>query len=284
MINSNELVSIYTTVKNGIPFFERSIPSIQNQTYSNFEWIIIDDNSTDETFDRLVDISKIDSRIKPYRNPHPGGRVNGLNFALNLCKSEFVFNFDFDDECHPERIINQYSVLKQDEKLGAVSGWFNIHDEIRNEFYLRKTPIEHDEIKQALGLYIPFAHTFTGYRKSALEKVGLYSNVTFLQDLHLWAKIIKGGYSVKGIPKTMGTHYVYKDSHYHQTKFVGNYFSRLKEMTKVCYQINFELKNPIYNYLYLTARTIYGLFPNHAKRFIRNKVFNLEEIKIERKN
>lgn len=118
------LISILTPFKNTNVFLSECIESIISQTYSNWELLIIDDHSTDESFDTVASYSKKDSRIKLYKNPG-NGIIQALQFAFNQSKGEYITRMDSDDIMHPEKLQIMLNDLQNHGKkhvaLGLVS-------------------------------------------------------------------------------------------------------------------------------------------------------------------
>jgi glycosyltransferase involved in cell wall biosynthesis len=92
-----KLVSIITPTFNSEKFVQETILSIQNQTYENWELILIDDCSTDNTFEILNRLSAIDSRLKPFRLPTSARTGAARNFSLSKCAGNYIAFLDADD-------------------------------------------------------------------------------------------------------------------------------------------------------------------------------------------
>ncbi|HBM2932600.1 TPA: glycosyltransferase [Klebsiella michiganensis] len=102
---SNEsLVSIYIITRNRLPLLKRCVQSVCEQTYSNIEIIIVDDNSSDGTVEYLVNIAAIDPRIKYFFNDRNRGACYCRNLAIENATGEYITGVDDDDYFMPERV------------------------------------------------------------------------------------------------------------------------------------------------------------------------------------
>lgn len=114
------LVSILTPFKNTSDFLSECLDSIQKQSYTNWELIIIDDNSTDNSYNIVENYSKSDSRIKLYTNPGKG-IINALQFAYSKSSGSFITRMDSDDIMFPNKLqVLVSNLLKHGKKHVAV--------------------------------------------------------------------------------------------------------------------------------------------------------------------
>ena len=99
-VNESPLVSIFTPAYRSSQKIFRPLQSLLNQTYKNWEWIIVDDSDDDDkTFNLLKEISEIDYRIKVFKNPRKSGSIGELKrWAAGLCYGEYLCELDHDDE------------------------------------------------------------------------------------------------------------------------------------------------------------------------------------------
>ena len=265
-------VSIYTTIFNVSSYKWNCIDLILNQSHGNFEWLIIYDKEDDKKlFQKLC---KFDKRVFYIKN-RKKGRCPALNLAIQKCKSDFVFNQDFDDFPSIDRIEEQLKMLIYNEKMGAVGGWHIVN-------YCDANIIEEHFDENNLGLIrkkllysLPFAHTFCGFRKSALLKIGLYPEDSNQEDGIVWAKLISYGYKVGIVEKNIGTHFIYKNSTYGQIskqfiweiKFIIEKL-KIRSILRMNYFLNFII----------IFRLIYRYLPERIKSFIRIKVHGYRKI------
>lgn len=114
--HSGPLISIIMTTFNCKKTVDFAIESILNQSYRNIEFIIVDDCSTDDTYDYLVDKYK---GIRIFRNQENSGTYVSKNFGITKAKGQYITFMDSDDWSHPERIYCQVKILEQQKKLMA---------------------------------------------------------------------------------------------------------------------------------------------------------------------
>ncbi|SHM19129.1 glycosyltransferase EpsE [Flavobacterium chilense] len=105
---------------NVVRFVEEAVNSILKQTYVNFEFIIVDDFSTDGTYEKLLELASKDFRIKLFRNEMNSGIVETLNFALSKSKGEYIVRMDGDDLCSPLKLEKQLEFLLNNEDISLV--------------------------------------------------------------------------------------------------------------------------------------------------------------------
>ena len=114
-------ISVLMPVYNGEPFLKESIESIVAQTFKDFEFIIIDDGSTDSTFDIMMQYAKIDNRIKVFRNKENKKIVYTLNNGLINAASNIIARMDCGDIALANRLEKQYNFLNENREFILVS-------------------------------------------------------------------------------------------------------------------------------------------------------------------
>jgi glycosyltransferase involved in cell wall biosynthesis len=108
----NELISILSPAYNCAPYLWDMIKSMQSQSYSNWELIIVDDGSTDSTYDTALELSRYDQRIRVLRIPH-GGHAVAFNCAWRHARGEVIARQDADDYSSVDRLLLQLQQLKE---------------------------------------------------------------------------------------------------------------------------------------------------------------------------
>lgn len=140
------LVSIITPTYNHEPFISECIQSVLAQTYSNWEMLIINDGSTDNTAEIIKRYSDKDSRIKLYNQDNVGifELAETYNFALNLSRGKYIAILEGDDIWQPDKLIRQVEKLEADESLILAWGVANLVDAGNNNIYY-SSPDPHSE-------------------------------------------------------------------------------------------------------------------------------------------
>jgi len=187
-------VSVILPAYNCLKYIDNCIQSIQNQTLSDFEFIIIDDCSTDGTFEIIKQASLRDKRIRPYRNKGNSGICFSLNRAIALATSDLVARMDADDISHPDRLKKQFDFLETHPDVILVGTNIELIDENNEIIGQREYPQNHDEIVKALNDYSPFCHPSVMFRKEAIVKAGGYrEQYRDAEDYDLWLRLKNQG-------------------------------------------------------------------------------------------
>ncbi|MDC7221315.1 MAG: glycosyltransferase [Spirochaetales bacterium] len=266
-------VTVLTSVYNGEPYIDRAVPSILNQTYTDFEFLIVDDGSTDGTAPFLEKVEKEDPRVRVIRNGRMGFS-KALNYALAQAKGEYIIRQDFDDVSYPERIEKQVEFLDANPGVGLVGTWYVLEDHNRNEKYIRKWPTDHDSIRKTMSKAIPFAHTQVALRKEALVAAGGIADVKNITDLRTWISVGKQGWKFANIPEVLGVHYVYKDSFWHQN---FKYHRRQRELAFVQCKAILGLNLGAWRFIFPLARIFYSYMPFCFKKCLRRSLTKSRE-------
>ena len=189
--NENPLVSIICGYYNREQVVLESVLSLMNQSYRNIEIIIFDDCSTDKTYDRLMEVSAEDWRVKIIRHTKNKGFVRGIIEAIEYSSGEYIAIHGSGDLSFPDRIKRQAEVLMKRPEVGVVGCYLenvNISKEVAEVKIVQK---ELDgDAKELLLVENPFTHGEVMYRRDLYEKVGGYRELfTFTQDFDLWCRL-----------------------------------------------------------------------------------------------
>ena len=184
-------VSVILPVHNGMPYLPEAVDSILNQTYGDFELIIIDDGSTDGTADYLTTIR--DPRLQVYEQERQGLAAS-LNRAVSLATGMYVARQDHDDISLPERLAKQVAFLEQNPECGMVGTWASIWEEDRVTSRVHRHPLDSHTLRYELLFNNPFVHSSILVRRSVFDQVGLYTTDPARQppeDYELWSRIAR---------------------------------------------------------------------------------------------
>jgi glycosyltransferase involved in cell wall biosynthesis len=174
-------------VCNGEKCIKNAIESILNQTYQNFEFIIIDDGSKDNTLQILKEYALKDKRFRIFKNPTNIGLTKSLNKAIKLSTSNFIARQDADDISLTQRLEKQLNFL-HDNPSYAFCGCNGIIKENNKQL---TNIFEFEEIKRNLIIQNCFTHPSILIRKSIFEKYGYYpEKFLYGQDYELWCRLI----------------------------------------------------------------------------------------------
>jgi len=266
-------VSVVSTVYNGARYFDRAVPGILGQDFDDFEFILVDDGSTDGSLARLKEVEASDRRVRVFA-PGRMGAASAYNFGVHEARGEYVARQDFDDRSYPERLRLQVALLDGDRKLGIVGGYYMLVDERRGERYERMPPTGHAAIVAAMARNIPIAHTIATFRRQAWVEAGGYPIVNNLIDLRFYLRVAKLGWRFANVPAVVGEHYVHDASWFHQTL---KYDERQRDLARVQAEVVRELGLPRWMYLYALGRHAYAYMPTNLKRVVRRGVVGSQE-------
>lgn len=184
---NNPKVSVIMSVYNCERYLKEAVDSILSQTFSDFEFIIINDGSTDGSGGILE--SYKDERIRLFNNQNKG-LTKSLNEAIEYSRGEYIARMDADDISLPKRFEKQVKLLDSDQDIVMCGSWAEFIDEKGQDITEYKTPISDREIKNRIIFHNPFIHPSVVIRKKIFDKVGLYdTNFRYAQDYELWTRI-----------------------------------------------------------------------------------------------
>ena len=195
MQNQNKkMISVIMGIRNGGDRFVNAVKSIEAQTYTNLEFIICDDGSTDDTYDKLLEYTKDKNNYKIIKNEANIGLAATLNHCLEHCNGEYIARMDDDDFSYPERFARQIEYLESHSEIAFVSSSADIFDgkEIVSQRILLPNPTKKDLVYGSR-----FIHPATMFRSSALDSVGRYrvcKDTVRGQDYDLFMRLYGAGY------------------------------------------------------------------------------------------
>ncbi|MEM6361783.1 MAG: glycosyltransferase [Bacteroidota bacterium] len=251
------LVSVVLPVHNGDKTILRAVNSILAQTLANWELVIINDGSTDQTLKRLVNINE--TRLKVVSLPH-SGIAKALNFGLKMARGKYIARMDADDECLPHRLEKQVAFLDQHPHVGLVACQTVHVGSSDQEGYRRHIAwtnelFSPDEIYHARFQDAPFAHPSVMFRKSLFYQYGGYSETNVPEDFELWLRWFHAGIRMQKLPEVLLKWY---DPPYRLSRTHPNYTSNLFFEVKAHYFARWytkkEVKRPIW--IFGTGRTV----------------------------
>lgn len=186
------LISIVLPVYNR-PTVINTINSVLNQTYSNFELIIVDNASTDSTVSEIRKIN--DERIKLYINEVNKGQTFSLNRGLVLANGKYIARIDSDDLMYPTRIEDQVTFLESNESYVICGSCITLISDDDKEKGVLPYCIEDNNIKFISTFLCPFAHPAVMFRRDIIEKNSIKydESLRMAEDYDMWVRILKFG-------------------------------------------------------------------------------------------
>ena len=180
------IISVIMGCHNGEHYLDDAIESILNQRCSDFEFIIIDDASTDSSWQIIEGWKSKDQRIRPYKNDHNLGLAATLNRALTYSKGRYIARMDADDISLPERLSRQLAILENQE-IQICGTWTRSIGRFRSK--VTRYPISHEEICAHLFFQSPFAHPTVMLSASLYENFKYREEAGIAEDYDLWARM-----------------------------------------------------------------------------------------------
>ena len=156
----------------------------------NFELLVIDDGSTDDT--RQVVEGFRDPRVLISENPQNLGLVATLNKGLSLSRGDFIARMDADDISEPDRLAKQVKYLIDHPEVDAIGGAIQYFGNFRRANTV-VFPTEHEDIRVALLFYCPLAHPTVMFRRTLIDRHLLRYSDEFrhAEDYHLWSNLLQ---------------------------------------------------------------------------------------------
>lgn len=194
-------ISVVMSVYNGEKYMRESIESILSQSEKDFEYIIIDDGSTDTSLKIINEFQKKDPRIKVLSRKNKG-LVYSLNEGLQLAQGEYIARMDADDISHIDRFERQIKYMEE-ENLVVCGSFAEKIDTLGQKVGEMTYPPSSVTIKSFALLHNPFIHPSIIFKKDSIEKVGGYKAFfRHIEDYELWTRLIYR-YKTGNIPLTL---------------------------------------------------------------------------------
>lgn len=259
-------ISVIMSVKNGANYLNYSIDSIINQTFSDWEFIICDDGSSDNTLEILYKYANQDKRFKVLHNDLSQGLAFSLNRCIEAASSNILARQDADDTSDPRRFEIQYPFMMAHPEYAIVGTcWYNVSaDGSIGKNPVKEEPTAKDQIKG--GLYM---HPSWMMRKNQLELVGFYTvnkHTIRSQDYHLVMKILGSGMKLYNMQE-----YLYYYTADRNTMRRSRNWKRVKGQIWIRWDAYKRNKLPFWSYVYAFKPLITNILPQwlmdwHYKR------------------
>lgn len=259
-------VSVIMGIYNCADTLPDAINSILNQTITDWELILCDDGSTDDTFFVAQQCQKqLPEKIRLIRNEKNLGLNATLNRCLKLAKGKYVARMDGDDLCSPERFEAELEVLEQEPEIAIVSTDMEMFDEtgVWGRISYPEYPRREDLVAGS-----PFCHAPCMVRKEAYDAVDGYSvseRLLRVEDYHLWLKMFKAGFRGKNIHEPL---YQMRDDRnaYSRRKFRYRINEAYVKMLVVR-----EMGLPLWYVVYALRPVLVGLLPRGVYQYLHKK-------------
>jgi glycosyltransferase involved in cell wall biosynthesis len=180
-------VSVLMSVYNDDRYLRQAVDSVLAQTFTDYEFIIVDDGSSDESTSILDGYT--DPRIVRLRNEQNIGLADSLNRALMIARGQYIARMDADDISMPERLVKQVDFLDTHPEVGVLGTGFEILDDCENRDQSVAFPVESGMVRWHLYFYCPIVHPSVMVRREVYERLGGYDTDichNHSEDYELW--------------------------------------------------------------------------------------------------
>jgi len=188
-------VTVLTAVRNGERYLPETIDSIINQTYQDWEYIIVDDSSTDATVKIIQEYQNKDNRIKLIQLDENIGPYGAANVGLKQSNGRYIVRTDGDDISFPNRIEKQINFLKSNSKIRACATYAQRIDATSTVLgnSIVKSTLTSGSIKWSLFLRCPLVHSTACVEKEVFDEMGGYETSFAAQDYRMWCYLARRG-------------------------------------------------------------------------------------------
>jgi glycosyltransferase involved in cell wall biosynthesis len=186
----NPRVSVLMSVYNGEQYLKDAIESILSQTFCDFEFIVIDDGSSDSTPDILAHYQQREPRVLAHRFDHNRGLSAALNFGIRLARGEYIARMDADDISLPNRLQEQVGFMDAHPEIGVCGTWVELIGAIEGQIW--KYPTRHEAIHARMLFANTLVHPSVIMRVVSIKENALQydEDVRYAQDYELWGRAI----------------------------------------------------------------------------------------------
>ncbi len=202
-------LSVVMSTYNRAQILLETVNSVLNQSFADFEFIIIDDSSTDNTNELIKNIN--DNRIRLYKNIENRGCTFNYHTAQNLANGKYIVHIDDDDISLPDRFKIQYNYMEENKNVALSGTFIETFGENARPSWVFYT--DSDLIDFSMNIYNPICHSSVIYRKSFMELNNINYNMNYIcsQDYELYMKILENGGKITNIADTLVKYRMHSD-------------------------------------------------------------------------
>lgn len=271
--NSDPRVSIIIPTYNRVKMLERSIESVFGQTYTDWELIVIDDASTDETQERMIKLSEKEPSVIYMRIPKIEGKgiSEYLNIGLRNARGEYIARIDDDDYwCHKDKLKLQVEFLDNNPDYVITGGGGIIVDSSGNELFKYFKNETDNEIREFALLSNPFSHATVMFRKETALKLGGYSNLKHVEDMELWLRM-----GMEGKMYNFKEYFITYMSSENNKSFLEQ-TANSKTVVEIIKQHKHNYPHYFKAYLLNNTQYLYSHLPNGIKKYFQGFLYYLK--------
>lgn len=199
------------SVYNGEQYLDDAIDSVLTQDFSDFEFLLIDDASTDRSPEIIQSYAQRDARIRLIENPQNIGLTRSLNKGMRAARAEFVARLDADDIAAPQRFSQQYRYLVKQPECTVVGSVAHLID-VRGQPQGQTDWFSDGALAAQLFFFNSLAHSSVMFRREPILALGGYDDdFTRAQDYDLWLRCLAAGHTIHILPDALTGHRVHGD-------------------------------------------------------------------------
>ena len=196
-------ISVIMSVYNGETYLKEAIESVINQTFKNWELVIINDCSTDSTNEILAEFALMDERIKVHTNEVNLKLPTSLNKAISFSSGKYIARMDADDICLPDRFEKQFKFMEEHKDVALSSCRFMT---VKNGVYMSGGAggrCDNDAIRAMLFVTNPILHPGVIAKAEVMKKSGYDTTLTCTEDLELWTRMAMENQKMAILPECL---------------------------------------------------------------------------------
>lgn len=184
------LVTVLTAVRNGARFLPEAIASIRAQSVADWEHVIVDDASDDDSVKIVERAAAEDDRVRLVRRETRGGPYVAANDGLSEARGRYIARIDADDVATPDRLESQHRFLTENTHLRACGGFHRGITTAGEQFpAVRRIPIAPGVLRWRLCMAADAAHSSAFVERAAFEEIGWYAPLPLAQDWRMWCEL-----------------------------------------------------------------------------------------------
>jgi len=188
-MNQSPKISVLMPAYNAEKYIGDAIESILNQSFTDFEFIIIDDCSTDCTWEIIQEYAKKDERIVSVKNNENLKISKTLNRGIRLAKGKYIARMDADDWSYPDRLQKQIKYMDSNPQVGISGGSMEVCDNNLKKISSRTYNLKDEEIRKNIFRYSPFSHPLVIYRSDIIKNINYNTYLYDAEDYDLYFRI-----------------------------------------------------------------------------------------------
>lgn len=263
----NPLISVVMSVFNGEKTVGDAMASILQQSFRDFEFIIINDASTDNSRKILESFS--DPRILLIHNEINMGQARSLNRGIVMAKGRYIARLDADDIAHPTRLELQVNIMESHPAYGVLGSRSVIFFGNNSPLWPKEIPTSPPprDITGKIFKFNPLNHSSILMRRSVFYRAGRYDEARKGQiDYDLWIRIAATQYRLGIINVKLVGQRLHKDQFFEKRNRLFYLLGSAQTQLRAIYSLN----APLHNYFFVPFKFIYGLLPQKLRGYLHN--------------